>query len=117
MALTRDFRETVMARAKRDAAFRREMLKSGIELMLSADSEDTAVGREQLRDYINATIGFQDLGKLVDKTPKSLMRMFSSEGNPRHNNLTAVLGQLQAQEGVSIGITLRRNPRSTRKSA
>ncbi len=117
MALTRDFRETVMARAKRDAAFRREMLKSGIELMLSADSEDTAVGREQLRDYINATIGFQDLGKLVDKTPKSLMRMFSREGNPRHNNLTAVLGQLQAQEGVRISITLRRAPRSSRKSA
>jgi hypothetical protein len=41
------------------------MLKSGIELMLSADPEDAAVGREQLRDYINATIGFQDLGNLV----------------------------------------------------
>ena len=117
MALTRDFRETVMARAKRDAAFRREMLKSGIELMLSANAEDTAVGREQLRDYINATIGFQELGKLVDKTPKSLMRMFSRDGNPRHNNLTAVLGQLQAQEGVRIGIILRRNAGSSRKSA
>ncbi len=65
MALTRDFRETILARAKRDATFRREMLKSGIELMLSADPEDAAVGREQLRDYINATIGFQDLGNLV----------------------------------------------------
>ena len=117
MALTRDFRETILARAKRDATFRRGMLKSGIELMLSADPEDAAVGREQLRDYINATIGFQDLGSLVGKTPKSLMRMFSSQGNPRHSNLTAVLGQLQAQEGVKIGITLRRNPRSSRKSA
>jgi hypothetical protein len=117
MALTRDFRETILARAKRDAAFRREMLKSGIEFMLSDDPEDTAVGREQLRDYINATIGFQDLGTLVGKTPKSLMRMFSKQGNPRHSNLTAVLGQLQAQEGVRIGITLRRNPRSSRKPA
>lgn len=85
--------------------------------MLSADSEDTAVGREQLRDYINATIGFQDLGKPVDKTPMSLMRMFSREGNPRHNHLTVVLGQLQTQEGVGIFITLRRSPRSSRKPA
>ncbi len=72
MALTRDFRETILARAKRDATFRREMLKSGIELMLSADPEDGAVGREQLRDYINATIGFQDLGNLVG----SLLELF-----------------------------------------
>lgn len=108
MALTRDFRETVMARAKRDAAFRREMLKTGVELMLSGDLEDAAVGREQLRDYINATIGFQELGRLVEKGPKSLMQMFSARGNPSSANFGAVLAQLQAHEGVEIGVTLRR---------
>jgi len=108
MALTRDFRETVMARAKRDSAFRREMLKRGVELMLSGDPEDAAVGREQLRDYINATIGFQELGRLIEKGPKSLMQMFSAEGNPSSANLGLVLAQLQAQEGVEIGVTLRR---------
>jgi hypothetical protein len=111
MALTRDFKETIMARAQRDGAFRREMLKSGVELMFSDDAEDAAIGREQIRDYINATIGFQDLGKLVDRSPKGLMRMFSSQGNPRHDSLRAVLGQLQAQEGVRIRITLRRTSR------
>jgi len=108
MALTRDFRETVMARAKRDSAFRRKMLKRGVELMLSGDPEDAAVGREQLRDYINATIGFQELGRLIEKGPKSLMQMFSAEGNPSSANLGLVLAQLQAQEGVEIGVTLRR---------
>jgi hypothetical protein len=100
-----------MARAKRDSAFRREMLKVGVELMLSGDPEDAAVGREQLRDYINATIGFQELARLVDKGPKSLMQMFSARGNPSSANLGAVLAQLQAQEGVEIGVTLRRAKR------
>jgi len=109
MGLTRDFRETVMARAKRDAAFRRAMLKSGIELMLSDDTEDAAVGRDKLRDYINATLGFEELGRLVGKNPKSLMQMFSARGNPSQKNLAAVLGQLQAQEGVRLGVTLRRS--------
>ena len=108
MALTRDFRETVMARAQRDKTFRRGMLKTGVELMLSGDAEDAAVGREQLRDYINATIGFQELARLVEKGPKSLMHMFSERGNPSSSNLAAVLRQLQAHEGVEIGVTLRR---------
>ncbi|MFK7895818.1 MAG: transcriptional regulator [Myxococcota bacterium] len=108
MALTRDFRETVMARAQRDGAFRREMLKSGVEMILSDDEEDAAIGREQLRDYINATIGFQELARLINKGPKSLMHMFSDRGNPRTSNLAAVLSQLQAHEGVEIAVTLRR---------
>ena len=109
MALTRDFREIVMARAQRDSAFRRQMLKSGIELILSGDPEDAAVGRAHLRDYINATIGFEELSRLVDKGPKTLMHMFSDRGNPTTANLSLVLGQLQAHEGVEIGITLRRS--------
>jgi hypothetical protein len=33
-------------------------------------------GKAALRDYINATIGFDGLGKATDRSPKSLMRMF-----------------------------------------
>lgn len=109
MGLTRDFRETVVARAKRDAVIRRAMLKSGIELMLSDDPEDATVGREKLRDYINATLGFEELGRLVGKNPKSLMQMFNARGNPSQKNLAAVLGQLTAQERVSLRVTLRRS--------
>jgi len=108
MTLTRDFRETILARAQRDTAFRREMLKHGIELILSGDPEDAALGREQLRDYVNATIGFPELARLVGKNPKTLMQMLSARGNPSSTNLAAVLQQLQAHEGVEIGITLRR---------
>lgn len=36
---------------------------------------DMATGESILRDYINATIGFQALGGLIDKSPRSVMRM------------------------------------------
>ena len=73
MPLTRDFKETIQARIERDPPFREELLKEGVECLLSGDVD---TGKAVLRDYINATIGFQELGGLTEKSPKSLMRMF-----------------------------------------
>ena len=80
MPLTRDFKETIQARIERDPAFREELLKEGVECLLSGDVD---TGKAVLRDYINATIGFQELGGLTEKSPKSLMRMFGPNGNPQ----------------------------------
>ena len=79
MALTRDFKETVQARVERDPAFREALLKEGVQCLLSGDVE---TGKAVLRNYINATIGFEELGGLTHKSPKSLMRMLSSKDNP-----------------------------------
>ena len=54
MALTRDFRETVKARAERDAAFREALLTEAVELLIAGDLE---VGKALLRDSTNATVG------------------------------------------------------------
>ena len=59
MPLTRDFRETVQARAHRDPAFRDGLLKEGVECLLA---DDVDVGEILLRDYIEATIGCEGLG-------------------------------------------------------
>ena len=97
MPLTRDFKETVQARALRDPEFRTGLLQEGIECLLAGDLE---TGKTLLRDYINATIGFEELAVLTNKSPKSLMRMFSPKGNPRADNLFGVIRQLQEKEGV-----------------
>ena len=47
------------------------MLKEGIECLLAGDVD---TGKIVLRDYINATIGFEELGSLTNKPPKSLSR-------------------------------------------
>ncbi len=101
MALTRDFRETVQARVRRDPEFRAQLLKEGIECLLAGEME---VGKSVLRDYINATIGFTELGALTHKEPKSLMRMFGPNGNPQARNLFEVINQVQQHEGVQLEV-------------
>ncbi|MBB3967288.1 MULTISPECIES: transcriptional regulator [Rhizobium] len=101
MPLTRDFKETIKARAADDAAFRAALLTDAVELLLSGDVE---TGKAVLRDFINATIGFEKLGELVDTPAKSLMRMFGPKGNPRADNLFGVISRLQEETGVHLAV-------------
>ncbi|MCY4311565.1 MAG: hypothetical protein OXC54_09700 [Rhodospirillaceae bacterium] len=101
MLLTRDLKETIQTRTERDPTFCEELLKEGVERLLSGDVE---TGRAVMRDYIKATIGFQELGGLTEKSPKSLMRMFGPNGNPQARNLFEVLGCQQKREGVHLKV-------------
>jgi DNA-binding phage protein len=101
MTLTRSFKETVTDRIGRDAEFRDALLREGIECLLSGDVD---TGKAVLRDYINATIGFEQLGEVTKTPSKSLMRMFSQKGNPQARNLFAVISQLQAQSGIHFEV-------------
>ena len=101
MTLTQNFRETIQARIERDPAFREELLKEGVDCLLSGDLD---TGKAVLRDYINATVGFEKLGTITHKSPKSLMRMFGPSGNPQARNLFDVIGHLQKREGVHLEV-------------
>jgi hypothetical protein len=97
----RNFKETIQARIERDPTFREELLKEGVECLLAGDIE---TGKAVLRDYINATIGFQELSGLTAKSPKSLMRMFGPSGNPQARNLFEIIGCLQKREGLHLKV-------------
>lgn len=101
MPLTKDFRETVLARAANDADFRRGLFGEAVEALLSDDIE---TGKVLLRDYVNATVGFETLAREMEKSPKSLMRMLSDKGNPRADNLLSMIARLKAREGVSLSV-------------
>ena len=101
MVLTRDFKETVQARARSDPEFREALLEEAVEAMLSGDVD---VGKAVLRDYINATIGFDELSGRTRKPAKSLMRMFGPTGNPQARNLFEVIGHIQRHEGVQLRV-------------
>lgn len=105
MALTKDFKETIQARAQRDSAFRKALLQEGVECLLAGDVD---TGKAVLRDYINATIGFEELSEVFGKSSKSLMRMFGPKGNPQAGNLFAVIGYLQEREGVHLEVKARK---------
>lgn len=104
MALTRDFKETVKERAQNDPAFRIGLLTEAAECMLN---NEVNVAKTLLRDYVNATLGFQELGKLTDKKPQSLMRMLSARGNPSLGNISAVIASLRQHEGIDLHVSAR----------
>ena len=62
MALTRDFKNTVAARAQRDPRFREALLTEAINAFLGGD---TAAGKAILRDLVNATLGFEKLAAAI----------------------------------------------------
>jgi DNA-binding phage protein len=97
MPLTREFKETIRARVERDPKFRKELLREGVESMLSGD---IATAKTILRDYINATVGFTELAEATNIPSKSLMRMLGPAGNPRAANLFEVISFLQNREGL-----------------
>jgi hypothetical protein len=101
MALTRDFKETIRARAKRDSGFRKALLREGVENFLSGDVE---TGKIILRDFINATVGFTELSNVTHRSAKSLMRMLGPKGNPQARNLFEIVAYLQDAEGVRFEV-------------
>ena len=64
MALTRDFKRTVVERIERDPTFAQALLNEAATLFLNGEAESA---RLILRDLINATIGFELLATLTDK--------------------------------------------------
>ena len=105
MPLTHDFKETIRARAQREPKFRQALLREAVESYLTGDLE---TGKAVLRDYVNATIGFQALEEQTDIPIKSLMRMLGPKGSPSAANLSSILTVLQKTEGVHFELSLRR---------
>ena len=105
MPLTHDFKETIRARAQRDKGFRQALLREAVECIINGDLD---AGKAALRDYVNATVGFQDLEKRTQIPAKNLMRMLGPKGSPSAANLSSILTALQKTGGVHFELTLTR---------
>ena len=101
MPITREFRETVRARAEADARFRAAMLTEAINELLAGD---LGTGKALLRDYVNATLTFDRLTEATGIPVKSLQRMFGPRGNPTAKNLFAVIKALQDAEHITLAV-------------
>lgn len=102
MALTRDFRETVAARARRDPRFREALFIEALNAYLTGD---TAEGKAVLRDLVNATVGFEGLATELGKPSKSLHRMLAPRGNPSSENFFGIVNALQRRTRVKLRVT------------
>ena len=103
MALTKDFKTTVRARTERDPEFRLALFRQALECLLEGD---VTAGKGLLRDYINATVGFEELATRVETPAKSLHRMLGPKGNPTAAKLFRILAVLQHGEQVDARVQL-----------
>jgi DNA-binding phage protein len=101
MALTRNFKQTVVERVERDPEFAKALLDEAATLFLGGEPE---TARLILRDLVNATLGFEQLASLTDKPSKSLHRMLSPKGNPSMDNLAAIFGAVRANLKVELEV-------------
>jgi len=99
MALTKNFKETVIQRVQSDASFAQALLDEAATLFLNGEPE---TARLILRDLVNATIGFEQLAALTAKPSKSLHRMLSPTGNPSMDNLAAIFRAVRERLQVSL---------------
>jgi len=99
MALTKDFKQTVVERVERDPKFAKALLDEAATLFLNNETE---TARLILRDLVNATLGFEELAAKTEKPSKSLHRMLSPKGNPSMDNLAAIFSAVRSRLNVGI---------------
>ena len=62
------------------------------------------LGKELLRDYINATVGFPKLAAHMKIHAKTLHQVFGPNGNPTTRNLFEIVAYLQNAEGLRFEV-------------
>ena len=102
MPLTRDFKATIRDRAQTDPEFRSALLVEAAQALIDGEPDVT---KAVLRDYIKATVGFDQLSLKVRIPKKSIMRMLSKSGNPTTKNMTLILAYLNKYEGLKLRVS------------
>lgn len=97
MSLTREFKDTVKARADRDPAFRQALVAEAVSCLVEGD---IATMKVLLRDYINATDGFEAVAKVAGKSVKGLMRSLGPSGNPQLDTLAPIISYAAKRENI-----------------
>lgn len=97
MALTRDRKETVVARIKRDPKFARALYAEALSALL--DGETTG-GLSMLCDLVHAEITFKELARQTGLGEKTLHRMLNRNGNPTARNLGVIVRSIAEDLGI-----------------
>jgi DNA-binding phage protein len=97
MITTRDYRETIIARIKRDPKFARGLYAEAVNAILEGE---TAEGLSMLRDLVHAEISFKELARQTGLDEKSLHRMLNRSGNPTARNLGLIVKSIAEDLGI-----------------
>lgn len=106
MALTREYKLTVLARIKRDPKFARALYAEALNSLIEGETEE---GLSMLRDLVHAGITFKTLAEQTGFGEKTLHRMLSARGNPTTRNLFAVTKVISKDLGIKSQLHLATN--------
>ena len=105
MALTREYRETVLARLRSDPAFTAAVFAEALTALTEGDKATTL---SIFRDLVHAHISFKRLGEQTGLDEKTLHRMLSDRGNPTTENLARLIRTIERDLGLSTTIEAQR---------
>lgn len=108
MPLTKDFRETVKARVDRDPEFRAGLYAEAVQALIDGDLTTAKI---LLRDFTNATVGFEKLSSRMAMPTKSVMRMLGPKGNPQATNLLRAMSLLREDAHLLVTVQAKPEPR------
>ena len=100
---TMPYSEALKAVVARKPEFARHLLEDAANALLNGEVDE---GRALLRAHVNATIGFEELARLTEKNPKSLMRMLGPNGSPTTVHLIEIITHLAQSLGVQFHVQL-----------
>lgn len=100
MALTREFKETVMELCK-DPEYRKALLIEALETYLEGD---IPTGNALLRDYLNGCLAFGDIARKMKMEEPNVRRMVGPNGNPTVKNFFAIFNACREREGFELHI-------------
>jgi hypothetical protein len=95
-------RERMKSRIRDDSAFGEAIFSEAVEVLLA---NDMPTAKSVLFDFIDATIGYDELALQAGMTPDTLRDMFSASGDPRAGDLFRVLAILQQHQGIQFEVS------------
>ena len=103
MALTREYKQTVVARIQREPKFARALYAESLNAMLEGETDEAL---SMLRDLVHAGLTFKKLARQTGLGDKALHRMLSRRGNPTTRNLLAILKSIRDDLGIKPRVSL-----------
>ena len=101
-------------RAQCDPEFRRTMLPDAIDFLLGSE---VRVGKIALYHSIYSTIGFERLGELTGKSPKSLKDMLHPDYDTGADDLFEIIGHIRKHEGIRLEVEVHSEETAVTQSA
>lgn len=103
MALTREYKATVLARIQKDPKFARALYAEAINALLEGETEE---GLSMLRDLVHAQISFKELARQTGFGEKALHRILSPRGNPTARTLAVLVRAIREDLGFVPRVTV-----------